>query len=106
MLRIQLSDIAEATQKINRYADVTVLVEEGEFQIIGEPKVLAEFELILAMEVAFVNFQTPLDPEDVRTAFVDLVELREERSSYLNEPNWVYTVEVLGDLEAHEIRQL
>lgn len=106
MLRIQLSDIAEAAQKINRYADVTVLAEEGEFQVIGEPKILAEFELMLAMEIAYVNFQTPLDPEDVRTAFVDLVELRQESKSYLDEPTWTYMVEVLGDLEAHEIRQL
>lgn len=106
MLRINMSDIAEAAQTVQKYSDLTVLVEEGEFQAIGEAKVLAEFELWLALELASVNFQTPLDPEDVRTAFVDLVEIREERSSYLNEPNWVYRVEVIGDLKAHEIRQL
>jgi hypothetical protein len=106
MLRIDLSSIEEAARIVRQYNDVSVVVEEGEWQIIGEPKVLAEFEMTLAVELANKGFQHKLDMEDVRNEYADLLDVRQERQSYLGELTWAYGMEVIGDLEAHEIRSI
>ncbi|QFG12163.1 Hypothetical Protein OBI_RACECAR_35 [Arthrobacter phage Racecar] len=106
MLRINMSAIEGAAQTVRQYNDVTVLVEEGQWQIIGEPKVLAEFEMTLAVELANKGFQHKLDMEDVRNEYVDLLDVRREGQSYLGEPTWFYDMEVIGDIKAHEIREL
>jgi hypothetical protein len=102
MIRIDMSAIAEAAQTVRNYNDVTVLVEEGQWQIIGEPKVLAEFEMTLAVELAGGKG----DMEDVRNEYADILDVRREGQSYLGEPTWTYEMEVIGDIKAHEIRQL
>lgn len=100
MLRIDLYTLTEAAQTVRQYNDVDLLVEEGQWAINGPEKVLAEFEMTLAMELGGT------DREQIRNEYVDIVDMRRVVQSFNGEPQWVYDMEVIGDLKAHEIRQL
>jgi hypothetical protein len=105
-MQISLSHIESAVKIIRKHNDIEAYAEEGRFYVTGSLTVLSEFEMNLAIELAKVNFQTPLDLELVRNWFVDIVDYRVESEAGEGERTWTYDVEVLGDIKAHEIRDV
>jgi membrane-bound lytic murein transglycosylase len=109
---VTIQNLEAAAKEIQQHSDVDVTVEAHEFRAQGTPQTLAEFELVLAMELAkptwfdAQNGITGLQPVRVRNYFTDLVDARSEAQGTTDEQVWIYRIAVSSEIGDREVIEL
>jgi hypothetical protein len=109
---VTIKNLEAAAAEIQKHADVDVTVEAHEFRAQGTPQTLAEFELVLTLELSqptwfdAQNGETSLSPVRIRNYYVDLVEARSEAQGAADEQVWIYRIAVASEIGDREVIEL
>jgi hypothetical protein len=109
---VTTQNLEAAAAAIRENSDVDVTVEAHQFAVQATPQTLAEFELVLAMELAKPTWfdikagVTATPPVRVRSYFVDLVETRSEAQGAADEQVWLYRIAVSSEIGDREVISL